>query len=138
MSGDRIATRSFAVRIDRTLARFYGAAVAQLRVGIVGVGRHGVRYARHAARDVDGLELVAVCRRDAASGERVARECGCDYVADARALIARPDIDAVVLVTLPTLLEPLVEAAAASGKRLVVEKPVAPDVATGRRMLEII
>ena len=30
--------------------------MAKLRVGIVGVGRHGSRYARHAAGDVEGLE----------------------------------------------------------------------------------
>jgi predicted dehydrogenase len=94
-----------------------------------------MRYARHAARDVEGLELAAVCRRDAATGQRIAADCGCDYVADPRSLIERPDVDAIVFVTLPTLLEPLVELAAAHRKRIVIEKPVAPDFATGQRIL---
>lgn len=112
--------------------------MARLRIGIVGVGRHGSRYARHATRDIDDLELVAVCRRNESEGRRIADEHGCSYVADPLELIGRPDIDAVVLVTLPHLLEELVGAAAAAGKRLLVEKPVAFDLASGRRMLEVV
>jgi predicted dehydrogenase len=40
-----------------------------------------------------------------------------------------------VLVTVPALLEGLVSAAAGAGKRLLVEKPVAPDAQTGGRIL---
>jgi predicted dehydrogenase len=112
--------------------------VARLRIGIIGVGRHGSRYARHAARDVDGIELAAVCRRNEDEGRRIAEEFCCDYIADPLELIARPDIDAVVLVTVPHLLEQLVVAAAAAGKRLLVEKPVAHDLAAGTRMLQAI
>jgi len=112
--------------------------MAKLRVGIVGVGRHGSRYARHAARDIDGLELAAVCRRDSVKGKALAEELGCEYIADAKALIARSDIDAVVLVTLPSLLEELVAAATAGGKRLLIEKPAAIDTSTGARILDLI
>lgn len=110
--------------------------MAKVRIGIIGVGRHGSRYARHAATDVDGVELAAVCRRDGAEGNALAGELGCDYESDARALIARSDIDAVVLVTVPWLLEDLVVASVESGKRVLVEKPVAHDVDSGRRILE--
>ena len=114
------------------------AAVDALRLGIVGTGRHGSRYAKHAARDVDGLELVAVCRRDEAAGSALARELDCDYTADADALIDRDDIDAVALVTVPDLLPDWVERAARAGKRLLVEKPVARDLADGRRMAAVL
>lgn len=106
----------------------------KLRLGIVGVGKHGIRYARHAARDVEGIELVAVSRRDVEAGNAVAEELGCRFEADARELAAARDIDALVLVTVPDLLPELVEIAAAAGKHLLVEKPVAPDLATGRAM----
>ncbi len=109
--------------------------MSRLRIGIVGVGRHGSRYARHAARDVDGMELAAICRRGEKEGGALAAELGCDFTPDALELIARPDIDAVVLVTVPDLLENFVSAAAAEGKALLVEKPVAPDPATGQRIL---
>ena len=35
------------------------------RVGILGTGKHGSRYARHVVDDVEGLELVAISRRSA-------------------------------------------------------------------------
>lgn len=112
--------------------------MSKLRVGIVGVGKHGGRYAKHAAEDVEGVELVAVCRRDEDKGREIASHYGCEYVADARALVERRDIDAVVLAAVPSLLEELVTTAVATRKRLLVEKPVAPDVASGRRMLRAI
>lgn len=108
---------------------------SRLRVGIVGAGKHGARYAAHAARDVDGLELVAVCRRDEAKGKALAAELDCDFESDALRLLARRDIDAVVLCTVPRLLPGFVDAALATGKRLVVEKPVSPTLDSGIRML---
>ena len=112
--------------------------MVKLRLGIVGAGRHGSRYARHAARDIDEIELVAICRRSEQLGRQTAQEFGCEYVSDADALIARRDIDAVVLVTLPSLLERLVECAVAHRKPLLIEKPVAPDLETGKRIRQTI
>lgn len=111
---------------------------ARLRLAIVGVGKHGSRYAAHAARDVDGLELVAVCRRDRGAGEPLAAELGCEFEADALELVRRRDIDAVVLSTVPRLLPELVSAAVSTGKRLIVEKPVAPTLDEGLAMLPTI
>jgi predicted dehydrogenase len=112
--------------------------VGKLRLGIVGVGKHGSRYAKHAAEDLANVRLVAVCRRDEPRGREIAGRYGCDYMSDALALIERSDIDAVVLVTVPVLLEELVEACVAARKRILVEKPVAPDLATGLRILGVI
>jgi predicted dehydrogenase len=111
---------------------------AKLRLGIVGAGKHGARYAAHAARDVDGLELVAVCRRDRSKGEALAADLGCEFDADAENLLRRRDIDAVVLVTVPRLLPHFVDLAIATGKRLLVEKPVAPTLDAGLPMLAAI
>jgi predicted dehydrogenase len=108
--------------------------VSKLRLGIIGVGKHGTRYAKHAAEDLDGVELVAVWRRDAVQGREVARRYGCEYVADAQALIARGDVDAIVFAAVPALLEDLVVAAAKAGKKLLVEKPVAYDLESGLRI----
>ncbi len=107
-------------------------------MGIVGVGRHGSRYARHAAKDIEGIELVAVCRRDQSAGKEIARECGCEYTPNALELCSRDDIDTIVLVTVPDLLEELVVTAASRGKRLLIEKPVAPNGETGLRLLSAI
>ena len=69
-------------------------------MGIVGVGRHGSRYARHAARDIDGIELVAICRRNEDAGKEIARECECEYTSNAVELCSRDDIDTIVLLSL--------------------------------------
>ncbi len=111
---------------------------ARLRIAIIGAGKHGSRYATHAARDVDGLELVAVCRRDDSKGSRLAADLGCEFDADAERLLRRRDIDAIVLVTIPRLLPAFVSLAVESGKRLIVEKPVAPTLEGGRAMLAMI
>jgi len=112
--------------------------VGNLRLAVIGTGRHGVRYARHAARDIDGLELAAVCRRDPAQGRALAEELGCSYTAEAGELIESAEVDALVFALPPYLLAGLVPAAARSGKRLIVEKPVAPDLATGLEILEAV
>jgi predicted dehydrogenase len=111
---------------------------ARLRLAVIGVGKHGSRYAAHAARDVEGLELVAVCRRDRVQGEALAADLGCEFDVEAERLLKRRDIDAVVLVTVPRLLSRFVELAVSTGKRMIVEKPVAPSLEAGRPMLEAI
>ncbi len=108
---------------------------ARIRIAVIGAGKHGSRYAAHAARDIDGLELVAVCRRDPAKGGRLASELGCGFDADAERLLARRDIDAAVLCTVPRLLSTLVPIALQSRKRLVVEKPVARTLDEGLALL---
>ncbi len=110
----------------------------RLRVGIIGAGRHGSRYARHAAHDVVGLQLQAICRRNEVEGRALADELGCGFTTDARDLCTRDDLDAVIFVTVPSLLDELVPLAANAGKRLLIEKPVARDLASGRRALDAI
>ncbi len=46
--------------------------VPRLRLGLVGAGKHGLRYARHIVEDVPEAQLVALCRRDRTEGERAA------------------------------------------------------------------
>jgi len=41
----------------------------KLRVGIIGTGLHGSRYARHVLEDLPAIELAAICRRSP-NGER--------------------------------------------------------------------
>jgi predicted dehydrogenase len=113
-------------------------AHSKLRLAVVGAGKHGSRYATHAARDVDGIELVAVCRRDSGKGEALARELGCEFAGDAEKLVARRDLDAVVLAAVPSLLPVLLPIAVETGKRLIVEKPVAPSLDAGLPLLDLI
>jgi predicted dehydrogenase len=108
-----------------------------MRLGLVGVGVHGTRYARHlAAGEVPGARLVAIARRDAAEGRRQASELGVRHHGDAAALLADPEVDAVALVVPPRLHLELVSLALDAGKPVLVEKPLAPDAAQARRIVE--
>jgi len=42
--------------------------MAAIRFGLIGMDRHGMRYAQHLMRDVEGVELYAVCRQDPLRG----------------------------------------------------------------------
>ena len=109
--------------------------MARLGIGLIGVGKHGSRYARHIVQDLPALRLVAVARRNFALAERQAAEFGCRAYGDYRELIAAPDVDAIVVVVPPTFHPEVIEAAAAQRKPALLEKPAAPSVAHGRRML---
>ena len=100
-------------------------------IGIIGTGKHGERYLRHLA-EVPALRLVALCRRDRASGERQAREHGCCFHSEPEGLIADPAVEAVILVVPPTRNARLAAAVAHAGKALLIEKPLAATLAECR------
>ncbi len=106
-------------------------------LGIIGTGKHGARYLAHAA-EVGAFRLAAIARRDRAAGEAQAAAYGCRFHGEAAALIADPDVEAVVLVVPPTLNCELAVAAAHAGKSLLIEKPLAPSVAECRRIADAV
>lgn len=104
-------------------------------LGLIGVGRHGRRYAQHLKDGIPGLRLVAFARRDAVERERLAAELDVPGYPDGGALLEAPGIDAVAVVIPPVYHEAIVLAAAAAGKPVLLEKPAAVSLETGRRML---
>jgi predicted dehydrogenase len=106
-----------------------------LRIGLIGAGKHGSRYARHIVIDLpEELRLVALWRRDRVAGEAAARDYGCRYTPDIDAIVTARDVDAVAIVVPPTLHADICEAAAASGKAILLEKPAAPSPADAERI----
>lgn len=106
-----------------------------LAIGLIGLGRHGQRYANHLSADVRGARLAAVSRREEAEGRRQAELLGCPYHRDWRELIDDPDVEAVCLTVPPGLHLPIARRVARAGKPLLVEKPLAT---TGREARAII
>jgi len=104
------------------------------RIGLIGVGKHGARYARHIRQDLPGVELAAIARRDATKTAASARELGVHGFSDYRELIERGDVDAVVAVVPPSLHLDIVTCAAHAGVPLLIEKPAAPSLVVGRAM----
>lgn len=103
-----------------------------MRVGLIGVGVHGLRYAQHIVRDVDDMTLAAICRRDAAEAERLGRELGAAWFTDAATLLDAPDIDAVLIVTPPATHLELARAALERGKPVLLEKPLTHTLGAAR------
>ena len=97
---------------------------APLPVGLIGAGKHGVRYLNHIRADVPELRLAALSRHDVERGATQAHDLGVPFHADWRDLVADPAVAGVIAVVPPSLHRPIVEAAAAAGKALLIEKPL--------------
>jgi predicted dehydrogenase len=109
-----------------------------LRVGLVGLGIHGQRYARHLLDDVAGARLQAVCRSNVRAGEAFARRHSVRFFADWRHLVADPEVEAVAVVTPPSLTPAVVRAALRAGKPVLAEKPLAASGAAGRGLRRVV
>lgn len=108
----------------------------RVQFGLIGLGRHGSRYARHLLADVPEAELVAICRRDEGAGREFARAKGIAFYADYRDLLSDERLDAVAVVVPPNLHGEICTAAARRGLPFVVEKPLAHTVADAQKILE--
>ena len=106
-----------------------------LRLGLAGLGIHGVRYAEHLLRgDVPRAVLSAVSRQDAAAGQAYATAHGVVFVPDPQDLPEHPAVDAVVAVLPPDLHPGLARACLGRGKPVLIEKPLAADAASAAEM----
>lgn len=107
-----------------------------LKIGIIGAGIHGSRYARHIIRDVPGLELAAICRRSSEGG-RQAKEWGAAFYSDWKDLLTNSDVDAVIAATTPNLNVEIAVACVAAKKPLLMEKPLAVDSVKAQRIVDL-
>ncbi len=107
------------------------------RVGLIGLGKHGGRYARHLHEDFPDVELAAVSRRNPDKLAAVAGELGAAAFSDYRELIERGGVEALIVVVPPTLHVDILRCAARAGIPVLLEKPAAPNGAAGRELLAI-
>ncbi len=108
-----------------------------IRWGIIGCGDVTEVKSGPAFQKVEGSELVAVMRRDAAKAEDYARRHGiARWYSRAEDLIADPQVDAVYIATPPGSHLEYALAVCAAGKPAYVEKPMARNHAECRRMVE--
>jgi predicted dehydrogenase len=107
-----------------------------MKFGIVGLGRHGMRYANHLLNDIDEAELSAVCRRDKGSIEEFLSEYpSVEYHVGLDSLL-KSDIDSVIISTPTFYHEEMAIAALKAGKHVILEKPMAGTVEACRRIME--
>lgn len=105
-----------------------------ITIGVVGLGRHGRRYAEHLSRgDVPGATLGGFWRRDSTQGRADAATLGVPFFDDLEALLA--SVSAVVLTVPAPEHVALGARIARAGRPLLVEKPLAASLAEADRLL---
>ena len=105
-----------------------------LRVGFLGPGNIAARHA--AAAQQLKLSMVACCGRDAAHTEALAAQFGLKPFTDFERLLGETRLDLLIVALPPYAHTGQVEAAAAAGVNLLVEKPIALDLGRARDMVD--
>ncbi|MEI6467063.1 MAG: Gfo/Idh/MocA family oxidoreductase [Verrucomicrobiota bacterium] len=128
-------------------ARFQPSALAApagsndiIRLGLIGLNSKGSAHLKNLLK-MEGVRVAALCDLDPKVLARVNASLPADYpkpflATDARDVIARKDIDAVMVVTSNHWHALLTVWACQAGKDVYVEKPMSRTVWEGRKMIE--
>ena len=112
-------------------------AQGPVRVALIGSGRMGAFHGETLARRLPGAVLAAVADPAPGAAERIASELGAPkFFTDPAAAFADPEIDAVVIAAPARFHADLVVAAAAAGKGVFCEKPMAVTLADADRAID--
>jgi predicted dehydrogenase len=106
--------------------------MSKIRVAVVGVGQFGQNHVRVVGQS-PRPELVAVVDTDAARAADTAARAGCLAFEDVRALAGKVD---AAIVAVPTSLHADIGCALLeAGIDVLIEKPIAPDLASADRLI---
>jgi 1,5-anhydro-D-fructose reductase (1,5-anhydro-D-mannitol-forming) len=106
-----------------------------LKVAILGYWHvHAADYAQE-AQDHPDTEIVAVWDEDVERGRAGADACGVEFVPDLDALLARDELDAVIVTTETSRHADVMVRAAAARKHIFTEKVLAPTVAEAEAII---
>jgi myo-inositol 2-dehydrogenase / D-chiro-inositol 1-dehydrogenase len=102
---------------------------ARIGLAIIGAGRMGSNHARLIAAGAPELRIVSIGDVDGATARRLAETIGgATPFADPLEAIGAPGVDAVLIAVSSVQHRAIVEAAAAAGKDILCEKPLALDL----------
>lgn len=107
-----------------------------VRFATVSPGRWG-RKLLDAAKDSPRLKFTGVYSRDLAKAAEIAAAYGGSTYSSYEALLADPEVEAVVVATPHFLHHPQTLAALRAGKHVFVEKPIATTIAEAEEMLRV-
>jgi UDP-N-acetyl-2-amino-2-deoxyglucuronate dehydrogenase len=105
-----------------------------MRIGIIGTGAISHKHAQ-AYRNI-GYQLVACSALDPARGRKFADQYGCALFERWQDLCSDPRVDIVDLCTFPDFRLEAVELCAQTKKHVQVQKPMATNLQTAKRMIE--
>ncbi|MCM2403179.1 inositol 2-dehydrogenase [Rhizobium sp. S153] len=106
------------------------------KLALLGAGRIGKVHAQAIASD-SRAKLVAVVDAVAEAAQAIADQAGCK-VSTIDAVLADPEVDAVVICTPTNTHADLIERFAKAGKAIFCEKPIDLDVARAKACLEVV
>ena len=110
----------------------------QIGLAIVGAGRVGLFRGEVAARH-PAVQWIGIAERNHNRGLYVAEKIGADFVTqDHRELLKRPEVTCAIIATDEHLHVDPIMAAIARGVPMLIEKPLATDLAQSARVLEAI
>ncbi|KPW15382.1 Inositol 2-dehydrogenase [Pseudomonas cannabina pv. alisalensis] len=121
-----------------------------LKLGVIGTGAIGQDHIRRCSKTLVGSQVVAVTDINLEQAANVVRDLdiSAEVYADGHALIAAPDVEAVLVCSWGPSHEEYVLAAIAAGKPVFCEKPLAvtaegcrhiveAEIASGRRLVQV-
>lgn len=106
-----------------------------MKIGIISFAHmHAYSYAQ-ALKRIEGVELAGIADDDNQRGEKFASEFGANYYSDYRTLFEQ-DLQGVIVTSENVKHKEHVLAAAAAGKHVLCEKPIAISVQDAKDMIE--
>ncbi len=113
--------------------------MAKLGVGVLGVGEMGKRHAENLRHLVPGARLVAVADVAAGRAQQVAAELEIDHsFGSLEAMLDHKDIDCVLIATPDKFHAQAIRTAAAAGKNILCEKPLATTLSDAHAALKAV
>lgn len=108
----------------------------RVKTGIIGCGNISGIYLQNCTKVFKNLEVTAVADLDLSRARAKAEEFGIPKACTVKELLADPEIEIVINLTIPVAHAEVNMAALEAGKNVHVEKPLAITREDGRRMLE--
>jgi myo-inositol 2-dehydrogenase / D-chiro-inositol 1-dehydrogenase len=112
--------------------------MADLGIGVIGVGRIGAMHARLLSGQVPGARVTALNDVRPEAAQALGEELGVRVAGSTDALLAAPGVDAVAICSSTETHAPLIAAAAEAGRAIFCEKPVSHDLMEVDRALEAV
>ncbi len=102
---------------------------AKVGVGVIGTGRIGKLHIEHLSQYIHEAELIAICSLDTETADSLAERFNIPIVTSVyHALVTDPKINAVIVASSTDTHVEICQAAAAAGKHIFCEKPIALDL----------
>lgn len=102
---------------------------SKVGVGVIGSGRIGALHIEHLSQNIPEAELISVCSLDTSGVESLAKQFNIPKTTDDyTALLADPQIEAVLVASATNTHVEMSQAAAQAGKHVFCEKPISLDL----------